>query len=553
LPYFPLLPASTMTPLLRILDLWRAQIFWLVLGVVIALIAFGTSIALMMLSGSLLVASFAGAVVALPAILQIIGPTRVVSRYLERLATHEATFRALTDLRVWFFRGLAERSAGGLGFRSAGDVLARLVNDIEALDGLYLRILVPFASLLLLIPVFLVVPWRTSPPLAIGLVAVLVCAALVLPVWMSRAARAAAVDLTTSVASLRVICLDALSGLREVRAFGAEGRMIATMQAIEAGLLQAQRSLAARGALANAGAFLAGQIALLLILLLAGGSTGEAITLVFLVIAGFEAVGALPRAGAYAGAASQSAQRVIDAAEGPIPVPDPPHPAKAPSSNAIRIENLRFRWSADRPLVFDGLSFEIPSGCRVALLGPSGAGKSSLAALLLKVAVPESGQIRLGGADIASLTADSVRARIAWLGQATHLFDDSIRANLLLGRPDATDAELWAALDQAAIGDTVRTLPHGLDTWVGEGGTRFSGGQARRLVLARALLSHAPILILDEPCNGLDADAERSFLETLNQVAPERTVILIVHRLTGAERLDRIYRLAGGRALAATA
>ena len=542
-----------MTPLLRILELWRGQIFWLVLGVVIALIAFGASVALMMLSGSLLVASFGGAVVALPALLQIVGPTRVVSRYLERLATHEATFRALTDLRVWFFRGLAERSAGGLGFRSAGDVLARLVNDIEALDGLYLRILVPFASLLLLVPLFLVVPERASPLLGAGLVVVLLAAGLLLPILMARAARVAAVGLTTSVAALRVICLDALSGLREVRAFGAEGRMIARMQMIEAGLLHAQRSLAARGALANAGAFFVGQLALLLVLLLAGGASGEAITLVFLVIAGFEAVGALPRAGAYAGAATQSAQRVIDAAEGPIPVPDPVLRSLAPAGNSIRVEGVRFRWSPDRPLVFDGLGLEIPAGCRVALLGPSGAGKSSLAALLLKVAVPESGRIRLGGTDIATLPAAIVRERIGWLGQATHLFDDSIRANLLLGRSEATDAELWAALDQAAIGELVRGLPEGLETWVGEGGTRFSGGQARRLVLARALLSRAPILILDEPCTGLDADAERAFLETVNQVAPDRTVILIVHRLTGVERLDRIYRLAGGRALAATA
>ena len=542
-----------MTPLFRIFALWRAQAGWLAAGVAISLVAFGAAVALMMLSGSLLVASFGGLVVALPAVLRVVGPVRVVSRYLERLTTHEATFRALTDLRVWFYRGLAARSAGGLGFRRAGDVLARLVNDIEALDGLYLRILVPFASLILLIPVFLLLPWRVSPLLAVALVGLLLAAGVLLPVVMARSARGAAGELTVAVGSLRVICLDALSGLREVRAFGAEGRMIARMQSIEGGLLAAQRSLAAKGAIANAGAFLAGQFALLAVVMLAGGSTGQAITLVFLVTAGFEAVAALPRAGAYAGLASASAARVIEAAEGPIPVPDPVMPAAMPPSNQLRVENLRFRWLPDRPLVFDGLNLDIPAGSRVALLGPSGAGKSSLAALLLKVAAPEEGAIRLGGTDITTLAADDVRGRFAWLGQTTHLFDDSIRANLLLGRPEATDAEMWCALDQAAIGELVRALPEGLDTWVGEGGAKFSGGQARRLVLARALLSHAPILILDEPCNGLDADTERAFLETMNNVAAGRTVILIVHRLTGVERLDRIYRLAGGRAMAATA
>jgi ATP-binding cassette subfamily C protein CydC len=542
-----------MNSLLRILALWRGQIFWLLLGIVIALIAFGAAIALMQFSGSLLVASLGGAAIGIPALLRVLGPVRVVSRYFERLTTHTATFRALTDLRVWFYRGLAQRSAGGLGFRRAGDVLARLVNDIEALDGLYLRILVPFAALLLLIPLFGVMAWHVAPLLAVGLVTLLLAAGLLLPIVMARAARTAATDLAASTGSLRVICLDALSGLREVRAFGAEGRMIAAMQAIEKGLLAAQRSLAAKGAMANAAAFLASQAALLLVLLLAHASATQAIVLIFVVIAGFEAVGALPRAGAYAGSAAQSAARVIDAAEGPIPVPDPAKPAALPNTNRIQFENLHFRWQADRPLVFDGLNLDIPSGSRVAVLGPSGVGKSSLAGLLLKVTTAESGTIRLGGTDITTLAADAVRSRIAWLSQTTHLFDDSIRANLLLGRPEASEADLWAALDQAAIGDTVRDLPEGLDTWVGEGGTRFSGGQGRRLVLARALLSQAPILILDEPCNGLDADTENSFLETLNNVAPGRTVILIVHRLTGVEKLDRIYRLACGRALAAMA
>jgi ATP-binding cassette subfamily C protein CydC len=222
-----------------------------------------------------------------------------------------------------------------------------------------------------------------------------------------------------------------------------------------------------------------------------------------------------------------------------------------PVGTALRFEGVEFRWQPDRPPVFDSLTLEVPQGARVALLGPSGAGKSTLAALALKVVAPRSGQIRLGGIDIATLPAALVRARIGWLGQTTHLFDDSIRANLLLARPDADEAALWAALDAARIGDVVRALPDRLDTWVGEGGTRFSGGQGRRLALARALLSPAPVLILDEPCAGLDAETERAFLETLNETAAGRTVILITHRLTGVERLDRIFRLSGGKVVAA--
>ena len=195
----------------------------------------------------------------------------------------------------------------------------------------------------------------------------------------------------------------------------------------------------------------------------------------------------------------------------------------------------------------------MPQGARVALLGPSGAGKSTVAALALKLAAPQSGRILLGGVDIATLPADALRRRIGWLSQTTHLFDDTIRANLLLARPDADEPALWQALDAARIGDVVRALPDRLDTWVGEGGTRFSGGQGRRLALARTLLSPAQVLILDEPCAGLDAATERAFLATLNEVADGRSIVLIAHRLVGVERLDRIWRLASGKAVAAAA
>jgi ATP-binding cassette subfamily C protein CydC len=309
--------------------------------------------------------------------------------------------------------------------------------------------------------------------------------------------------------------------------------------------------MAGRTALAGAASFLCAQIAVLAVLIDAGANPAMAIAAAFLVLAAFEAVGGLTRAGALAGHASAAARRVLEAADAPVPVPDPADPAAMPAGTTLRFESVEFRWQPDRAPVFDGLTLEIPQGSRVALLGPSGAGKSTLAALALKVVAPRSGQIRLGGVDIATLPAALVRARIGWLGQTTHLFDDTIRANLLLARPDADEPALWAALDAARIGDMVRSLPDRLETWVGEGGTRFSGGQGRRLALARALLSPAPILILDEPCAGLDAETERQFLETLNETASGRTVVLITHRLTGVERLDRIFRLSAGKAVAA--
>jgi ATP-binding cassette, subfamily C, bacterial CydC len=289
------------------------------------------------------------------------------------------------------------------------------------------------------------------------------------------------------------------------------------------------------------------------VVLVGAGSADRlgAVASVLLAVAAFEAVGGLPRAGALAGHAAASARRVLEAAEAPPPVADPRAPAPAPADVTLRFEGVHFRWQADHPPVFDGLTLEVPRGARVAVLGPSGSGKSTLAALALKLAAPQVGRVLLGGTDIALLAAGEVRRQVGWLAQATHLFDDTIRQNLRVARPEANDAELWAALEAARIAEMVQGLPDGLDSWVGEGGARFSGGEGRRLALARALLSPAPVLILDEPCAGLDAETERAFLSTLNEVAEGRTVILIAHRLSGVERLDRIWRLSGGRAVAA--
>jgi ATP-binding cassette, subfamily C, bacterial CydC len=545
-----------MNKLLRILRLWRGRTGWLLAGMVVSLAALAAGVGLMAVAGATLATAVAvtGALFApAPVLLRGLGCARVVLRYLERLITHAATFRALTDLRVWFFRGLARSGAGGLGFRQAGDMLSRLVGDIEALDGLYLRILLPLAGAVLLVAVVVIFVGTYSIPLAIGLTALLSVGAFGLPLLAARTTAARGAALASASAAVRIVALDALSGLREVRAFSAEGRMLAIMQARETALLSAQRALASRTTLAGAGAFLCGQIAIFAVLVVAGANPAAAIATVFLILATFEAVSVLPRAGALAGHVQESARRVLEAAEAPATVPDPRAPCPLPSGFTLRFENIHFRWRPDAPPVFNGLTIEVPERARVALLGPSGTGKSTLAALALRVAAPQQGRILLGGTDITELSAADLHTRMGWLSQATHLFDDTIRANLLLARPRADEASLWAALDAAHVGDLVRALPDRLDTWVGEGGARLSGGQARRLALARTLLASAPIVILDEPCAGLDSDTERAFLTTLNEVGAERTIVLITHRLVGVERLDRIWRLSAGKAMAAAA
>ncbi|MDR3525501.1 MAG: thiol reductant ABC exporter subunit CydC [Acetobacteraceae bacterium] len=537
-----------MKALFRLMALGRAQAGWLLFGLAMSLISTLIAVSLSGAAGAV----FAGGIlVAAPMALRALGPLRVVSRYAERMVTHNALFRALADLRVWFFRRIAARMAGGLGMARAGDLLARLVGDVEAQDAVYMRVMLPLVGALALLPILAVVLGNLDIWLALAVCVLFVVSAFVLPMMAMRGALAGGTTLAQAMAGVRVATLDAVTGLREVRAFAAEGRMLAATQARESTLLTAQSQALRRVSWAGAAAFLSAQAAILATLLLGRDHGATAIALVFLVMAAFEAVALLPRAGAQAGVAAAAAERVVAMTDSPIPCPDQPKPAPLPASYALRIEAVGFRWQEDRPPVFDGLSLDIPQGAHVALLGPSGIGKSTLAALCLRLESPQIGRITLGGVDIASLAAADLRHQIGWLSQATHLFDDTIRANLLIARPEASDAELWNALERAQIADAVRALPDGIETYLGEGGLRFSGGQGRRLALARILLSPAKILILDEPCAGLDADTERKFLTTLNQTLGDRSSILIAHHLAGVEKLDRIYRLSAGRAVAA--
>lgn len=545
--------ASPLRALLQVTAPWRpeAPALWLGAGATVLSVVALAGLALAAGAAPTLAASVAtGATGAALLGLRVLGAGRVVLRYLERLATHRATFRALAALRLFLFRGLVRRSAGGLGFVRRGDALARLVHDVDALDGLYLRILIPLLAACVLLPVLAVLLGVDNPWMAAAVCVLFALAAGLIPFLAARATLAEGAALATAAAALRVTALDTLGSMREVRAFGNEGRMLARVQAEEARLFAAQRNVARIAALAQAAALLCAQAALLLVLL-APGVPGALLPAVLLTLAAFEAAGAIPRAGALAGHAAAAAARVLDAASPPATSEPPVADAPPIRGTALRFEDVRFAWPG-RPPTLDGLSLDIPAGTRVAILGPSGSGKSTLAALALKVVVPTQGRVVLGGADLALLPAAAVRARIAWLSQSTHVFADTVRNNLLLANPGADDQAVWQALQQAGLAEVVQALPEGLGTWIGEGGAGLSGGQLRRVALARALLSPAPILILDEPATGLDDTAERAFLTTLNDAAPGRTVVLITHRLLGVERLDRIWRLTAGHAVAAT-
>ncbi|MBS1074997.1 thiol reductant ABC exporter subunit CydC [Gluconobacter sp. Dm-73] len=540
------------TALSRILQVWRPQYTRLITGIIIAELAVCAGLALMGQAGGRL----AGAAIGVGAaylLLRLSGAAQIVLRYVERLYTHDAMFRALADLRVWFYRKLAGGAAAGLGFQRSGDLLSRLVSDVQTLDNLYLRIFVPLVSALLTLPIATIVWMKAGTQAGLLTGALFAVLAFVLPLMGAHLSKRFGPDILHAESELRVAALDLTSGLREARAFGAEDVLAAVVTERQETLFKAQRRQQTRMALMQglAGLIAKGGIAIILCavagLLFPQAPAVAGLTALFVAITALEGVTGLARAGLLSGQVNHAAQRIVEIADKAPPAPEGNAPL--PTGRDLRLENVTFSWTPDRAPIFHNLSLTLRQGERAALIGPSGAGKSSLAALILKAASPAQGQILLGGTDINTLRDSDLRSQIAWLSQASHLFDDTVRGNLLLGREDISEEALWTALEQARIADVVRSLPDGLETWIGEGGSKLSGGQGRRIALARVLLSDAPILVLDEPATGLDADTERAFLETLNNATEGRSVLLIAHRLTGVEKLDRIWRLEDGQVI----
>ncbi|MCS6891978.1 MAG: thiol reductant ABC exporter subunit CydC [Rhodovarius sp.] len=546
--------------LARVWALWRPRGQWLLIGIAVAILSALSAVALLALAGhgvALGVAAGGGALAIL--LLRPMMLLRPFLRWAERMASHEAAFRALADTRVWFFRRLAERMPAGLGLTAAGDARARMLADIEALDGLYLRAVLPAVAALAVVLAVAVI-LAGAPWLALAVAAPL-GAALLLPFWLARDAAAAAERVARARGMVHRAALDPLLGLTETLSANAEGRAAARLREATEAMHGAEARLARRAALGGAAGFLLAQLALIGALAWAlaaregagaAAPVGLAVLGLFMALAAAEVLGLAPRAGAALAQAGAAARRLFTLADTPPPVAEPAIPAAMPTGHTVRFEGVTFAWDPARGAVLQGLDLEWREGERIALLGPSGAGKSTILQLLLKLAAPQAGRITLGGVDLAALPAAAVRARIATLTQDARIFDASIAENLRIAAPEAPDAALWRVLAQVGLADLVRALPQGLDTPCGEGGARFSGGQARRIALARALLPAAPLLVLDEPTSGLDAETERAFLEVLEAATRGRSVLLITHRLTGVERPDRVLRLIGGRLLPAT-
>ncbi|MFF7687371.1 thiol reductant ABC exporter subunit CydD [Streptomyces syringium] len=483
------------------------------------------------------------------------GIGRAVFRYAERLVSHDAVLRALAGLRVAVYRRLERLAPAGLRETRRGDLLSRLVADVDELQDYFLRWLLPLGAAVVVGAASVgFTAWLLPEAGAVLAVGLLVAGAAV-PVLSAAVARRAERRLAPARGALATQVVDLLAGAPELTAAGAMPSRLAEAGRADGVLTGIARRASAAGAL---GAGLSALACGLTVAAAAwvgvqavhdGRLGGLWLAVVVLMpLAAFETVSALPLAVRHRQRVRRSAERVYEVLDAPLPVRDGSRPAPK-SPFPLRVTELTARYPGQDVPALDGLSMELVPGRRVAVVGRSGSGKTTLAQVLLRFLDAESGAYTLAGEDAAAMDGDALRRLVGLCAQDAHLFDSSVRENLRLARPDADEAELRGALRAARLLEWVDSLPQGLDTLVGEHGARMSGGQRQRLALARALLADFPVLVLDEPAEHLDLPTADALTVDLLAATEGRTTVLITHRLAGLAAVDEVIVLERGRAV----
>lgn len=553
---------GTIRRLLRLARPWRR---WMWGSVAIACITVLASVALMAVAGWFIAAmAIAGVTTGMmnyfvPAAgIRFFAIVRTGGRYIDRLVSHEATFRLLTGLRLWLVRKLAPLAPAQLEDRRGADLAAGLQTDVDTLQHAYLRLASPVAVAILCGIAVVVLFLILYPPAALVVGALLISAGGIVPALIRRAAAGPGAEVVRRRAALRVAVVDALQGAVDLRAAGAMPRTVARLDADGTGLVEAQRRVASLGAVAEAAVALCAGLALWGVALLAAGgvAAGQIAppllpALALAALAAFEAVAPMPAAMQRLGEVRAAAGRLFALSDREPAIPDGGPPSPEPLDGSLDLSGVVLRYAPDAPRALDGLDLRIADGETVAILGPSGAGKSSIARLLLRF-WDYDGEICLGGHDLRAYRPEDARRLVAVADQGAHLFNATLRDNLLVAAPDADEAAMQRALAVACLDDFVASLPDGFDTWIGEGGRSLSAGQARRLVVARAVLRDPLVLLLDEPTENLDATTAQAMLASIAEARRGRTTLLITHDPAAAEGFaDRLVHLRDGRVRAA--
>jgi thiol reductant ABC exporter CydC subunit len=482
------------------------------------------------------------------------GIARGVLRYLERYISHEATFRLLARLRTWFYLALEPLAPARLMEFRSGDLLARIVADIDALQDFYLRVLAPPAVAVLTALLMVILVGHFGHLLAVVTLVFLGLAGLGLPALMRVMGRQTGRQMVQEQSGLNTVLVEGIQGISVLIAFGQAADYMDTVRLLSRSAGKLQMRMARIGGLESCLSGLMMNLATLSVLLVAipmvsqGRLDGVFLAmLVLAIISSFEAALPLPQAFQNLEKSFESAHRLFAVVDAKPSVVDPEKPESAPSGLELSAQSLQFSYTPEGPTILNGIEFSLTENRTMAIVGPSGAGKSSLVQLLLRFWDYHDGHILLDGHDLRKYQQDDVRRLIAVVSQRTHLFSATVRENLLLANPTATETEMTIAAQQAHIHEFILSLPDGYETWLGEQGIQLSSGQRQRLAIARAILQDTPILILDEPTASLDPLAAREVLEELQGLTKGRNTMIITHNLSGLEFVDEILVLKKGR------
>jgi thiol reductant ABC exporter CydC subunit len=486
------------------------------------------------------------------AAVRMLSIARAGLRYGERLASHDAALRGLSAMRVRVFRALVPLVPGAV---RSGDLLDRCVADVDRLQDVWLRGLWPVAVAGVAGVCCVVAAAVMLPMAGLVLAVVLLAGAVLVPAATRAAARRAARRQAPARAVLAVDLVEALHGAAELAVAGREAETVERLRADDARLAALARrdalaaALAAGGGAALAAGAMVAVVAAAAPAVADGRLDGVLLAAVGLLAFGaYEAVAPLPDSARSLDASATAAERLEEVTGAPAPVADPARPRAVPGDGALVAERLTVRLAAGAAPALDDVSLVLAPGARVALVGPSGAGKTTLAHALVRFLDPEAGRVTVGGVDVREVAQVELRRRVRLAGQDAYLFATSLAANVRVGNPDAGDDEISDALRRAGLGPWLAALPDGLATPVGEEGARVSGGQRRRIALARALVARdARFLVLDEPAAHLDAPAAHALLAGLAASPDPRGMLVITHALDGLEDYDEIVVIDGGR------
>ncbi len=479
---------------------------------------------------------------------------RVLARYGGRLADHEATLRLLAELRVAVYARLEPLAPAALSEDRGGELLNRLVADVDRLGDFFLRAVSPFAVAGLGSVVMVLVFATFSPVAAVVLTLGLGLAGVAVPLTTLLLGQRRSRRVTNIQDSMRSDLVDSVQGMTELLIYDASQTMIDQVHGQSQDLTTVQGGLARVAGLGAALNVLASGMTVTSILVIGAAlvmahrlAGPDSALLALGAMAAFDAVSPLPAAFQNLGGIRESARRVFELTDRAALVREPEVSPKKPTHLDLRLSEVRLRYPGQAGWALDGLNLVMEPGERISILGRSGAGKTSLVYLLLRFADYQQGSAMVGGIELRDIRGDDLRSLFTVVSERTQIFAGSIRHNLLIAKPDANEAELWQALQMAQLSVFVRQQPDGLDTLLGEAGAKISGGEARRVSLARAALRQTPFLILDEPTEGLDPVTASNFGTALASLASSRTVITITHRLDNIDDADRVAVLQAGR------